>query len=214
MRRAERRLVLCRRLGQLTGRNEARHRRDLRDIEEDEQAALDERHHVDLPDRQRVEPQRDRHAQRGERATAVAQIITRLRFHRSISAPTGSEKSRYGKRAQPAGDAGRGGGVRDRQDQQRVDDRQRGGTERRDDLPAPQQHVVPILPDRRCDHRALCPPLEGTVPGEWALPLMTSRGAITNAADRSALGYSPLQSERSVRELCAEMRSSAPRDRA
>ena len=147
---AERRLVLRRRLRQLRDRDDARQRGDLGDVEEDEQASLDERHRVELPDRQHVEPQRDRHGQHGDRAADSRRGSSRAcgPSGRSARRPAAKRSGREARAAPMAMPAAAGESVSARISSGKTIDAARGA-ERRDDLPAPQQHVVPGFPERR-----------------------------------------------------------------
>ena len=147
------RLVLRDRGRQLLLRDDLRERRRLRQAEEDEQRPFDERDDDDLCERELVECERDREAPERERASSVGDD------HRALAVPAVDERSGrkveedVGQRLREPDDAGLRRRARLGEDEQRIGDAGDAGTDRGDDLPAPQHYEVAVTPERRVSYR-------------------------------------------------------------
>src|SRR5438105_950689 len=152
MRGGKRGFALRRSLRQLVFRHHAGQRRHLGDVEEDEEAALDERRDIELPHRKHIEPQRDGNARHGECATHIATDHGALAIPAVDERARGQRKEEVGQVAERRRDAGCRRRTRHRQDKQRIDDVRSRGAEGRDHLPAPEQHVIAVAKERRQLH--------------------------------------------------------------
>ena len=132
------RLLRGRRIRELDARHDGAERADLGDVEEDERRPFDERDDRDLRERQVVDRERDDEARRSRRSGSTsATIISHFRFQRSAATPAKSPKSAYGHDAREADDAGLRRRVRHREDEQRIGDRGRLRTRRREESARP-----------------------------------------------------------------------------
>src|ERR671937_2974220 len=123
-------------------------RRRLRQPKEDEERALDERSGDDLRERQRTERKHERDAAERERTAGIGDEHGSLAVPAIDERPRGQVEENVGKGLRETDDSRSRRGVCQRQYEQRVGDSTDPRTQRRDDLPRPQQVEVAVATER------------------------------------------------------------------